>query len=360
VSAVQRIHATVVSGSASSAVVTVQGDRIVEVTAASGRGEGLLVPGFIDQHCHGGGGHDVATHAAQVADFHLRHGTTTMVASLVTASAPSLKEQVAALVPLVERGVIGGIHLEGPWLSPQQCGAHDASQLRRPDAAELGSLLASGSVRMVTFAPELPGALAAIRQTVAAGSVAAIGHTDCDYDLAVCAIEAGATVATHLFNRMPHLGKRHPGPVLALLEDPRVFVELIADGLHVDRHLLRYVIATAQGRVSVVTDAMAAAGMGDGDYLLGELPVHVRDGQARLASDHALAGSTLTMDRALRTVVAAGVPLPDAVTTLTRGPARAMGFSDRGVIEAGSRADLVLLDDELQVTRVMRSGNWLV
>lgn len=356
----QRIHATLVSGSVSEAVVTVQGDRIVEVAAASGPGEGFLVPGFIDQHCHGGGGYDVATHAAQAADFHLRHGTTTMVASLVTASAPVLKAQVAALVPLVEQGVIGGIHLEGPWLSPQQCGAHDASLLRSPDAAELGSLLASGGVRMVTFAPELPGALAAIRQTVAAGAVAAVGHTDCDYDMAVSAIEVGATVATHLFNRMPHLGKRHPGPVLALLEDPRVFVELIADGVHIDPHLLRYVVAVTGGRASVVTDAMAAAGMGDGDYLLGELPVHVRDGQARLASDHALAGSTLTMDNALRMLVAAGVALPAAVTTLTRTPARAMGFCDRGVIAAGHRADLVLLDDDLQVTRVMRSGNWLV
>lgn len=339
--------------------MTVQGDRIVEVAAASDPGEGFLVPGFIDQHCHGGGGYDVATHAGQAADFHLRHGTTTMVASLVTASAPVLKEQVAALVPLVEQGVIGGIHLEGPWLSPQQCGAHDASLLRNPDAAELGELLASGGVRMVTFAPELPGALAAIRQTVEAGAVAAVGHTACDYDTAVSAIEAGATVATHLFNRMPHLGKRHPGPVLAFLEDPRVVVELIADGIHVDPHLLRYVVAVT-GRASVVTDAMAAAGMGDGDYRLGELPVQVRDGQARLAAGGALAGSTLTMDHALRTLVTAGVALSDAVASLTSTPARAMGFSDRGVIAAGHRADLVLLDDDLQVTRVMRSGSWLV
>lgn len=349
---------TVVSGGLSRmARIGIDGDQIVSVTAGA-TGAGYIVPGFVDQHCHGGGGFDVATDACAAAALHLTHGTTTLIASLVTADRTTLRDQVESLV---QEQAIAGLHLEGPWLSAHQCGAHDAAQLRAPDRGEISDLLDTGIVRMVTFAPELPGALDAIAQVVEAGAVAAIGHTDCDYDTAVAAIEAGATVATHLFNRMPHLGKRSPGPVLALLEDPRVTVELIADGVHVDPHLLRYVIATVGAdRVATVTDAMAAAGAGDGDYLLGSLSVRVRHGVARLAEGGDLAGSTLTCDAALRMLVAAGVPLPDAVTTLTETPALTMGLTDRGLLAPGYRADLVLLNKDLSVARVMRAGRWIL
>ena len=330
---------------------------ITSVTAGTD-GTGYIVPGFVDQHCHGGGGFDMASDVKAAARFHLSHGTTSLVASLVTADRPTLLNQVESLVG---ESAIAGVHLEGPWLSAHQCGAHDATQLRAPDRGEIAALLDTGILSMVTFAPELPGALDAIAQVVESGVVAAIGHTDCDYDTAVAAIAAGATVATHLFNRMPHLGKRRPGPVLALLEHSDVTLELIADGVHVDPHLLRYVIAVAGAdRVAAVTDAMAAAGAGDGDYRLGELEVTVRDGVARLADSGALAGSTLTCDAALRNLVAAGVALPDAVTTLTSTPAPAMGLTDRGVLAPGYRADLVVLDEDLSVTRVMRAGHWVV
>lgn len=359
----ETIHATVLTDGLLLADrdVVVDQDRIISVGPATKPVRGLLTPGFIDQHCHGGGGFDLGTAATEAAAFHVRHGVTSLIASLVTADPGTLAAQVADLAPLVDDGTIAGIHLEGPWLSPQQCGAHEMTQLRDPDPVEVDHLLASGYISMITFAPELPGALAAIEQTVRAGAVAAIGHTDCDYNTAVLAIEAGATVATHLFNRMPHLGKRHPGPVLALLEDPRVILELIPDAVHVDPHLLRYVFSVAGAdRVCAVTDAMAAAGMGDGDYRLGALDVEVRGGVARLARDRALAGSTLTLDEALRRLVAAGVPLPAAVQSMTATPARAMGLLDRGSIAVGQRADLVLLDDDLSVARVMRSGSWVV
>ena len=349
--------AVISGGQSRMARVGIDGDRIASVAAGT-TGAGYIIPGFVDQHCHGGGGFDVATDARAAAQFHLARGTTTMVASLVTADRRTLGKQIESLIG---ESAVAGVHLEGPWLSPDQCGAHDVNQLRSPDPAEIADLLGSGIVRMVTFAPELPGALDAITQVVEAGVAAAIGHTDCDYDTAVAAIDAGASVATHLFNRMPHLGKRAPGPVLALLEDPRVTLELIADGVHLDPHLLRYVIAAAgPDRVATVTDAMAAAGAGDGGYRIGDLAVTVRDGVARLADNGALAGSTLTCDAALRNLVAAGVPLPDAVTTLTSTPAVAMGLTDRGVVEPGFRADLVMLDEDLSVTRVMRAGHWIL
>ncbi len=361
---VEKICGTLISGGRvrDDAVVTVTDGRIAQVVTgpAGCGGQAFLMPGFVDQHSHGGGGADVAQDAARVAAFHLRHGTTSLIASLVTAPPDVLRGQVQQLGPLVADDVIGGVHLEGPWLSPEQCGAHDVTQLRSPDPRELAPLLVPATVRMVTFAPELPGALAAIRDTSAAGVVAAIGHTGCDYTTAVAAIEAGARVATHLFNRMPHLGKRHPGPVLALLEDPRVRLELVADGVHVDPHLVRYVVRNAgAGRVCTVTDAMSAAGMPDGDYRLGPLPVRVQDAVARLP-DGALAGSTLTLDVALRNLVAAGVPLVDAVTTLTRTPAQAMGLADRGVIEPGRRADVLQFGPDLTLQRVMRSGTWVL
>lgn len=330
-------------------------------------GGALIVPGFVDQHCHGGNLGDFftadETAARTGAAFHTNRGTTTLLASLVTASPEALRAQVVALLPLVADGTFAGIHLEGPWISASQCGAHDAEQLRAPDIHEIQALLAfaEGAIRMVTLAPELPGARNTIEVLVANDVVVAIGHTAADYDTTVAAIDAGATVATHLFNAMPDVRKREPGPVVALLNDPRVVVEIIADGVHVHPAVVE-MVASAVGprRLAAITDATGAAGSSDGQYLIGGLPVMVSGGIARLADSGALAGSTLTMDAAFRAVAkACGGDVVAASAMCSATPARALGLTDRGSIAVGQRADLVVLDSRLEVTRVMRGGAWL-
>ncbi|HEX9831647.1 MAG TPA: N-acetylglucosamine-6-phosphate deacetylase [Mycobacterium sp.] len=328
-----------------------------------------VVPGFVDTHVHGGGGTNfsVATHADTVAaaDFHLRHGTTALVASLVTAAPDELLCQITGLADHVRAGVIEGIHLEGPWLSTLRCGAHDPALMRDPDPAEIARVLdaANGAVRMVTIAPEREGAIAAVRQVVAAGVVAAVGHTEATYDQTRAAIDAGATVGTHLFNAMRPINTREPGPVIALLEDPRVAVELITDGVHVDPALYRHVSRSAgPDRVSLITDAISAAGMPDGVFALGSLGVDVVDGVARSAGTQTIAGSTATMDHQFRFAVRhSGLPRDEALLTAVRqasiNPARALGLPVKGLVPGGA-ADLVVLDHDLYVTGVLRKGSW--
>lgn len=349
--------------------VRVESDRITEVGEGSPPAPadraltGSLVPGFIDIHCHGGGGASFtvgdAGQAQQVAVAHLRHGTTSLVASLVTDEVPELERHVRVLGKLVTEGLLAGIHLEGPWLSRDFCGAHEPTLLRPPSPQDVDRLLAAGdgTVRMVTIAPELDGAIDAVRRIHDAGVVVGIGHTDATWEQAREAIDAGATVATHLFNQIRGLHHRHPGPIAALLADERVWVELISDGVHVHPAMLRLARSAAPERTLLVTDAMGAAAAQDGDYHLGPIHVQVRDGVARTPSG-AIAGSTLTMAGAVRHSVASGFTLEQAVDAATRGPAAALGLTDVGRIEAGARADLVVLDEDLAVTAVMRRGAW--
>ncbi len=330
-----------------------------------------VVPGFVDTHLHGGGGANfsAASHAETetAVAFHRRHGTTTLVASLVTAGPADLLRQVGELADDVRGGLLDGIHLEGPWLSAKRCGAHQPSLMRDPDPAEIDRVLDAGrgTIRMVTLAPERDGALAAFRQVVAAGVVAAVGHTDGTYEQTRAAIDAGATVGTHLFNAMRPINTREPGPVIALLEDARVTVELITDGVHVHPALYRHVCRTAgQDRVSLVTDAMAAAGMSDGRYWLGPLAVDVVGGVARVAESETIAGSTATMDHQFRFAVDHSRLAPDealmvAVRQASINPARALSLPCAGLV-AGASADLVVLDADLGVTGVLRRGSWLV
>jgi N-acetylglucosamine-6-phosphate deacetylase len=351
------------------------GDRIVEVgegapprTPDLDLGAATVVPGFVDLHVHGGGGASfdtgTADAAATVADAHLAHGTTSMAASLVTDTPGRMADAVRELALLVQDGRLAGVHLEGPWLSPRRSGAHQPGALAEPTAAAVEALLdaGDGAVRMVTLAPELPGGLDAVRLLAGRGVVAAIGHTDATFDEARAALDAGATVGTHLFNAMRPLHHRDPGPVGALLDSP-ADVELIADGVHLHPAILRTVFAAKPGQCVLVTDAMAAAGAPDGDYRLGPMDIEVREGIARLASpdgDGAIAGSTLTMDAAVRFAVrTAGLPVVDVVAAASTTPARAWGLSDVGALEAGRRADLVVLDDDLEVVRVMRAGAWV-
>lgn len=331
-----------------------------------------VVPGFVDTHVHGGAGADFSAaepdETAAAVALHRAHGTTTLVASLVTAAPGELLRQVGALARDVRAGVLDGIHLEGPWLSPERSGAHQPSLMRDPDPTEIDAVLraADGAIRMVTIAPERAGALAAIEQFTAAGVATAVGHTEATYDQARAAIDAGATVGTHLFNAMRPIDRREPGPAMALLEDPRVTVELITDGVHIAPAIYR-LVAKAAGvdRVSLITDAMAATGMSDGRYHLGPLAVDVAAGVARVAGTDTIAGSTATMDRVLRSAVAySGAPrdeaLMDAVAQTSVNPARALGLPAAAGLTAGAAADLVVLDTELTVAGVMRHGAWIV
>ena len=325
-----------------------------------------VLPGFVDVHAHGGGGADFSAgnreQARRIVGLHRRHGTTTMLASLVTADIDTMVASLASLADLAEAGEIAGIHLEGPFLAPARSGAHDPGLLRPPEPDLVDRLVSAGrsQIRMVTLAPEQPAAIDAVLRLVDAGVVVAIGHTDATYEQTRAAIDAGATVGTHLFNAMRPLHHREPGPVPALLEDDRVAVELICDGVHLHPAVIRWAMRTAGARrVALITDAMAAAGAGDGDYLLGQLAVGVRDGVA-LRPDGTIAGSTLTMDRAFRYVVDAGASFEDAVTMASTTPARALGRSDEiGSITVGRQADLVVLDQALRVAAVMVKGSWL-
>ncbi|WP_006245741.1 N-acetylglucosamine-6-phosphate deacetylase [Mycolicibacterium tusciae] len=330
-----------------------------------------VVPGFVDTHVHGGGGTNfsaaVRADTVTAVDFHRRHGTTTLVASLVTAAPDELFYQITGLAGDVRAGLIEGIHLEGPWLSTVRCGAHQPALMRDPDAAEIDRVLeaGAGTVRMITIAPERQGAIAAIKRIVDADVVAAVGHTEASYEQTRAAIAAGATVGTHLFNAMRPIGTREPGPVIALLEDPRVTVELITDGVHVDPALYRHVSRSAgPDRVSLITDAISAAGMSDGTYQLGPLAVDVVDRVARVAGTQTIAGSTATMDHQFRFAVThSGLGRDEALVAAVRqasiNPARALGLPATG-LDAGGPADLVVLDPGLAVTGVLRQGSWVV
>ncbi|MEV4481109.1 N-acetylglucosamine-6-phosphate deacetylase [Micromonospora coxensis] len=348
--------------------VEINGDRITAVAEYPAKRDGhWVVPGFVDMHTHGGGGHTFTTgdadSARQAAAFHLGHGTTTLLASLVSSPFPLMRDATAAFAPLVGEGVLAGVHFEGPYLSTARCGAQNPDHLRDPSTDELSELieLGGGAVRMVTLAPERAGALDAIKLLTSHGVVAAVGHTDATYDETRAAVAAGASVGTHLFNGMRPVHHREPGPVVALLDAPNVVCELVADGVHLHDGMLAFATSTAgPERAALITDAMAAAGMPDGAYELGGQDVVVADGVARLARDGAIAGSTLTMDAALRHAVTAGIPIADAVRMVATTPARAIGLGDKvGALQVGLRADLVVLDDDLNVVRVMRGGSWV-
>ncbi|MCX4559849.1 N-acetylglucosamine-6-phosphate deacetylase [Streptomyces phaeochromogenes] len=328
-----------------------------------------VVPGFVDMHNHGGGGASFTSGTVEEIlkgiHTHRLHGTTTLVASTVTDDMDGLAHRAGLLSELAEQGDLAGIHFEGPFISPCRKGAHSEELLRDPDPAEVRKLIdaARGRASMVTLATELPGGIDSVRLLAEHGVIAAIGHTDATYEQTVEAIDAGATVATHLFNAMPTLGHRSPGPIAALLEDERVTVELINDGVHLHPASLQLAFHHAGGgRVAFITDAMDAAGFGDGRYMLGPLEVEVSEGVARLVEGGSIAGSTLTLDRAFkRAVTVDRLPIEDVVSAITANPARSLGLYDRvGSLEPGKDADLVVLDADFELKGVMRRGEWVV
>ncbi|WP_329566559.1 N-acetylglucosamine-6-phosphate deacetylase [Kitasatospora sp. NBC_01266] len=354
--------------------LAIEGDTIAEIGGASTPTDldltgCTVVPGFVDLHVHGGGGASYASGLAEealtVARTHLEHGTTTTVASTVTGEIDEVCRQAAVLSELVEDGVLAGVHFEGPFISPGRCGAHRPDLLREPDPALVRKLVdaARGTAKMVTLAPELPGGLDSVRLLADLGVIAAVGHTDSDYAKTLEAIEAGATVATHLFNAMPGIQHRAPGPIVALLEDERVTVELINDGTHLHPSVLDLAYGTAgAARVALITDAMGAAGMGDGLYPLGPLQVRVEQGVARLVEGGSIAGSTLTLDVAFqRSVTVNKLSLTQTVQSISTTPAALLGLSDTvGSLAVGLRADLAVLDsDSYELVAVIRGGEWI-
>ena len=333
---------------------------------------GVLVPGFVDVHCHGGGGHEVTTtdRAAieAVSAHHLARGTTTMLASLVSAPTETITAQVAAVADVVEGGAttLVGCHLEGPWLSHDRCGAHDPAALAEPDPDVARAWLDAGrgTIRMVTLAPELPGSEAVAALLEDAGVLAALGHTDAPARLFTDALRARRTpLVTHLFNGMAPFHHRVPGaPGAALGELARgaATVELIADGVHVADETAAMVFDVAPGgHVVLVSDAMAAAGLPDGDYALGSLAVRVTGGVARIGSGSIAGGTSHVADLVRRCVTDAGIDPATVVAAASSTPAALLGLSDRGSLATGLRADVVSLTDDWRVDRVMWGGAWV-
>jgi N-acetylglucosamine-6-phosphate deacetylase len=331
-----------------------------------------LVPGFVDAHVHGGAGAQVNTGSAEethravrrLARFHARHGTSALLATTVSDEPARLRASLAGIAaargPAAGAAEVIGAHLEGPWIAPDRAGAHARRWLATPDrdAFEDLATVAGGALRLVTLAPELAGARALTRHAAAAGVGIAFGHTDADYDTTRAAIDDGARRATHLFNAMPGPHHRDPGPVAAALERPEVTVELIADGRHVHPAVLGLAARAAGARAALATDATSAAGLPDGRHDLAGQAVDVADGRVSLAAEPGtLAGSTLTMDRAVATMVSrVGMSLPEAVAAATLAPAEALGLPRKGRLRPGADADVLVLDTDLAVRAVLLRG----
>lgn len=364
------------SGIVAPARISITDDRIDAIDPAPGAktDDSWALPGFVDTHTHGGMGVDFGSADAdgvrRVLEFARSRGTTSQFASLATDTVDSLCRQLDLLAGFVEAGELAGIHLEGPFLAEARRGAHDPRLLRHPAPEVVDTLLTAGrgQVAMVTLAPELEGTDEAIPRFLAAGVRVAFGHSDTGAELTRRTVEAGATVATHLFNAMQPIHHRNPGPIPVLLEDPRVGVELICDGIHLSPEVVRLAAAAAGwDRVLLVTDAMAAAGLGDGDYALGALRARVEAGVARVLTEDgtggeslgSIAGSTLTMAGALRFLLDLGADLPAASAASAGNPARWHGLDEVGALAPGRFADLVLTDPAGSVRRVLRRGAWI-
>ena len=306
------------------------------------RYEGILIPGFVDIHCHGGGGKYFASltdsEITQVIATHRAGGTVAGLASLVTEPIENLISQIKRLVPFAQRREIAGIHLEGPYLSHARCGAHDPNLLRTPTIAEVQTLLDAGQgfIKMITIAPELDGALEVIEYLAKSGVIAAIGHSQSNAATAQAAIDCGASVVTHFNNAMPKVVDG-PGTMnSAVLRELRVSLELILDGEHVATNIVRDIFEAAPNRIVLITDAMSAAGSTDGNYQIAGLEVTVKDGVARLASNGSLAGSTLTMAKAFNHALnEIGISITEAVHAASTLPALILGRSDLGEIAVG-------------------------
>ncbi len=337
-----------------------------------------VVPGFVDVHIHGAGGHDVMEGNARALDritsAVARFGTTSMLATTVTAPVEETCKSLQGIARYIRNhekqeetprlaAEILGIHLEGPFISKVRRGVHPPEAIAKPSVKIFEEFLkaADGLVRILTLAPEVPGGIELIQAAVTAGVVAAMGHTDADYDQARAAVRAGVRHAVHTFNAMRPFSHRDPGVLAAIMTDTDITAEIIADLVHVAGPAIQ-VLLGAKGfdTVLLVSDGIAATGMPDGTYRLGTSEAIVQNGIAR-NSEGKLAGSTLTLDRAIRNIVALGVPFVDAIRMATILPARRLGLAGKkGILAVGADADLVVLTPDLHVAGVMTRGAGLV
>jgi N-acetylglucosamine-6-phosphate deacetylase len=347
--------------------------------APPGWGAGLtLLPGLVDLHCHGGSGGEFGTDTASArtaAAHHHRAGSTTVVGSLVSAPAERLLTGVRACAPLVREGELAGIHLEGPFLSTVRCGAQNPAALIAPDPKLLDDLVLEagpGVIAQMTWAPELPGAERLPEVMAGLGILGAVGHTDADVLTARAAlatlvahpVRGGQALVTHLFNGMPPMLSREPGPVAAALSAAgrgEAVLEVIADGVHLDGGTVQMLFDTVGAdQLALVSDCMAAAGLPEGEYTLGGLEVRVRGRDVRLVESGSLAGGvSCLLDQVRWCVTELGVPLTDAVRAASETPARALALDRVGALAEGSHADVLVVDDALVAQRVMRRGAWL-
>lgn len=347
--------------------------------------EGLIFPGLVDIHNHGGGGWSFPDtlepeQAYPAIEEHLKHGTTSLVASLVTADQETLLSRVRALAELTKRGDLAGIHLEGPFISKERKGAQDPKYIAPAEVSRTKELLEAGAGAIVTMtiAPEQDPNFQVSEVLISHGALPSYGHTDCTGDLMINAVASANKfitkthqplsahpTATHLFNGMRPIHHRDAGPAFAAIDSSargQLVSELIADGVHTAADTVKYTFdLIPDGYIMLITDAMAAAGMPDGSYVLGSLSVTVKDGVATLTEGGAIAGGTAHLLDVVRfTHFKAGVDLVRAVNAATATPAKVLGRGEEiGVLKAGAKADILLVDDELKPVKVMKSGSWL-
>ena len=353
------VEAALVDGTLVPGDVEIIGGRVSGIGLTSPNGHGIAAPGFVDLQVNGFAGIDFLSADAEgyrlAGEALLETGVTAYLPTFIT----SPEEQLLAALREVPRGGDGprvlGAHLEGPFLSALRLGIHSADSRRNPDVDLLERLLDAGPVRLVTLAPELPGATKVIERLLRREIAVSCGHSDADAEQANRAFDLGVRSVTHLFNAMRPFHHRDPGIVGAALARPEVVIQLILDWVHVAPVTAAMVWQAAQGRVALVTDSVAGAGLNDGAYRLGELDVEIRDGVAR-GPTGALAGSTLTMIDAVRNLHSLGVPLEDAIGAATEVPARVLRLPATGRVGVGLPADLVVLSDELEVERVLVEG----
>jgi len=332
---------------------------LVTAVGLDGSGHGIAVPGFVDLQVNGFAGVDFlgadADAFATAGDALLETGVTAYLPTLITSPERDLVNALRS-VPERPRGPrILGVHLEGPFLSPARLGTHGLRARRDPDAALLDRLLDAGPVTLMTLAPELPGALDLVGLLLARGVTVSLGHTDATAAEANAAFDRGVRAVTHVFNAMRPLAHRDPGIVGAALVHPGVVLQAIVDGVHLDPEIVRLLWAVGAGRLALVTDATAGAALGDGTYALGEIEITVTGDVVR-REDGVLAGSALTMPQAIRNLVAAGVPLEQALEAASTVPARVLGLPHLGRLFPGGPADVTVIDDRIEVVTAIVGG----
>lgn len=353
------VEAALVRGELVAGDVDVEDGVVVDVGLAAGTRGRIAVPGFVDLQVNGFGGVDFLAAATEdyvrAGEALLHTGVTAYQPTFITAAESTIVDALRALPVNGARPRILGAHLEGPFLSPERLGTHPQSHRRDPDLDLLERLLEPGGVTEMTLAPELPGAGAVIRRLLERGVVVSAGHTNATAAEAHDAFDLGVSTTTHLFNAMRPFRSRDPGIVGVALTRREVFVQMIVDGHHLADETVLLVWAAAEGRLALVTDATAGASNGGGIYQLGEVEIEVADGPPT-REDGVFAGTVLTMIDAIRNVHALGIPFEDAIGAATTVPARILGRTDVGVLEPGGAADIVVIDDRLDIVHVLCAG----